>query len=184
MTAWPTPATSSAPAKWIVDGIRGFGESVLSLVPAGFEAYGRLAHPAGRPGNLPKELRAPIVDALRAQTSTPDSCWFAVWEGFGARPFAGDATSFELPHRKYDLYHGPVEALLAPSEPPWTDQAANIWWPDDRAWCVATEVDLESTYVGGSAACITALASHRRARRRSGRRARDSLKPTGVPRRG
>ena len=30
----------------------------------------------------------------------------------------------------------------------------NLWWPDDRAWCVATEIDLAWTYVGGSAALI------------------------------
>jgi hypothetical protein len=31
---------------------------------------------------------------------------------------------------------------------------ANLWWPDDRAWCVATEIDLAWTYVGGPAALI------------------------------
>ena len=23
-----------------------------------------------------------------------------------------------------------------------------LWWPDDRAWCVVTDIDLDSTYVG------------------------------------
>jgi hypothetical protein len=32
-----------------------------------------------------------------------------------------------------------------------------LWWPDDHAWCVATDVDLMSTYVGGSADCIDRL---------------------------
>ena len=36
-------------------------------------------------------------------------------------------------------------------------QSPNIWWPDDRAWCVATEIDLQSTYVGGPVACIRAI---------------------------
>ena len=31
----------------------------------------------------------------------------------------------------------------------------NLWWPDDRAWCVATEIDLAWTYVGGPAALIS-----------------------------
>jgi hypothetical protein len=35
-----------------------------------------------------------------------------------------------------------------------------VWWPDDRAWCVETEVDLESTYVGGTRACIAELVGH------------------------
>jgi hypothetical protein len=32
-----------------------------------------------------------------------------------------------------------------------------IWWPDDRAWCVGSDVDLAASYVGGSAHCIEAL---------------------------
>jgi hypothetical protein len=38
-------------------------------------------------------------------------------------------------------------------------QTPNIWWPDDRAWCVATEVDGYDSYVGGSNACIEAVLS-------------------------
>jgi hypothetical protein len=34
------------------------------------------------------------------------------------------------------------------------EQSANLWWPADRAWCVVTDIDLMSTYVGGSHACI------------------------------
>ncbi len=30
----------------------------------------------------------------------------------------------------------------------------NLWWPDDRAWCVATEIDLAWTYVGGPARLV------------------------------
>ena len=42
------------------------------------------------------------------------------------------------------------------------DHSPNLWWPDDRAWCVATEIDLAWTYVGGSAALISdVLASPR-----------------------
>lgn len=32
-------------------------------------------------------------------------------------------------------------------------QSASLWWPDDHAWCVATEIDLNTTYVGCDAAC-------------------------------
>jgi hypothetical protein len=114
-----------------------------------------------RAGELPEGLRAPVTDTLRSYTATPESCWFAVWEGYGAlRPDVRDAPWFRLPHRKYHLFHGPIEALLMPCEPAWWDQTANIWWPADRTWCVATEVDLMSTYVGGSTDCIAALAAH------------------------
>lgn len=39
--------------------------------------------------------------------------------------------------------------------PAW--QTASLWWPDDHAWCVATEVDHDSTYVGCSPGCLDAL---------------------------
>jgi hypothetical protein len=38
-----------------------------------------------------------------------------------------------------------------------SEQSATLWWPADRAWCVATDTDLMSTYVGGSAACVADL---------------------------
>jgi hypothetical protein len=31
----------------------------------------------------------------------------------------------------------------------WPDYP-QLWWPNDRAWCVATGIDLDSTYVGAS----------------------------------
>ncbi len=52
------------------------------------------------------------------------------------------------------LLRGPLNAAGAVDrwgEPP------NVWWPEDRAWCVASEIDLMSTYVGGSASCVAAL---------------------------
>jgi hypothetical protein len=32
-----------------------------------------------------------------------------------------------------------------------------LWWPEDHAWCVATEIDLDSTYLGASLACVEEL---------------------------
>lgn len=36
-------------------------------------------------------------------------------------------------------------------------QSPNLFWPDDRAWCVASEIDFDSTLVAGSTALIEAL---------------------------
>jgi hypothetical protein len=33
-------------------------------------------------------------------------------------------------------------------------QSPSLWWGDDRAWCVATEVDSRYTFVGASHACV------------------------------
>ena len=36
----------------------------------------------------------------------------------------------------------------------------SIFWPADRAWLVASDPDLDSTYLGGSNALIEAVLSH------------------------
>lgn len=70
-----------------------------------------------------------------------------------AAAFAGPRV--ELPNRNYLLYSGEVSGALAlvASE----HQTPNLWWPADRCWCVATEIDLPWTYVGGSAELIGAI---------------------------
>ncbi|BAH51856.1 hypothetical protein ROP_36090 [Rhodococcus opacus B4] len=35
--------------------------------------------------------------------------------------------------------------------------SAHLWWPDDHAWCVATDIDLMTTYLGASAECVEAV---------------------------
>lgn len=59
-------------------------------------------------------------------------------------------------HRAYFLFTARLEDVSSFAVDGW-DQAPSIWWPDDRTWCVATEVDGYSTYVGGTKDCIGAL---------------------------
>jgi hypothetical protein len=62
-----------------------------------------------------------------------------------------------MPDRPMVLLGGPLRAAgRAFSRQAWPP-SASLWWPDDRTWCVATDIDLQSTYVGGSAACIGAV---------------------------
>jgi hypothetical protein len=201
-------------AEWVVAGLRGFGQSVLSLVPACFSEYMRVFHPAyrrpgsdrvavpwaeiasangmrmhagvqlgsitgseryeseGQPGvfdqppetgNLPRELLDPLTEVLAGQTSTPGSCYFAVWEGWGwLPPEVRSAPPFSVPQRSYHLLAGPVEAVLELADawqPLGTPQSPNLWWPQDHAWCVATEVDLKTTYIGADRSCAQELIS-------------------------
>ena len=68
--------------------------------------------------------------------------------------------TLKLPNRGYYLATGPLEAALdTVYGVRWDYQSASIWWPDDRAWCVATEIDLDWTYVGGSKECVAAVLS-------------------------
>ena len=219
------PATADA-AAWLTERIVTFGESVLSVVPSGFEAYARIFHPAspggsianllpgqvplswagvaesvgttahrgmqwpsligtymssGNPrvkahpgvepttGSLPLPVARVAMQVLRGHTTTPERCWFATWEGWGGlADFVTTAPAFDLPHRTYLLVAGPIEAALEsvinpPPEVvelglPWPHyQSANLWWPDDRAWCLATEIDFESTYVAATRTCVDQL---------------------------
>lgn len=252
------PAPNAEPAAWVVQGLRGFGESVLSVVPEGFEAYARVFHPAyenrgaervplswadiaarnGREphkgmqwvgvsagtsahypgddasdnldlpeeGNLPLELARRLYPVLERHTNSPETCCFAVWEGFsnlGERIF--EAPAFKIPGRELRLFEGSTNALATSfaskafgrprqgygvmvavprfswSWPPpgwndlklllrwhldrerlvtelsadlepsfWPHQSANLAWPSDHAWCIATEIDFNTTYIGGS----------------------------------
>ena len=114
-------------------------------------------------GSLSFELVAPLVSVLVASTATADTCWFCVWQGSGSLPMLEGQEglpSVRTPGREYFLVRGAVSAAGLFRTTMFLDGGPNIWWPDDRAWCVATEVDLDSTYVGGSAECIARLLAH------------------------
>jgi hypothetical protein len=114
-------------------------------------------HPPGE-GTLPPELAAPLAAVLGRQTATPADCFFAVWNGWGALPEQiHRLPTFTLPSREYHLLHGPVDAAAESVLDSRWQQSSSIWWPVDHAWCVATEVDGKSTYIGCSATCADEL---------------------------
>lgn len=80
-----------------------------------------------------------------------------------------DAPRLELPGREYLLFAGPLRAAgyLGQRTPAsvrgrwplpclWR-QSPNLLWPRDRSWCLATDVDVDSTLVGGPASLVDAL---------------------------
>ena len=109
------------------------------------------------PSELPLDLASVLVRTLGRHTGTPDRCWFAVWHGWHSSlpEHVRRGPIFRVPNREYHLLSGPV-AAAAESVGPWP-QPANLWWPDDHAWCVATEIYSTSTYVACSAACADEL---------------------------
>lgn len=133
-------------------------------------------------GTLDPELYAAACDLLEAHTSTPEHCWFCLWEGYGqlsgggaagwlyvegARPgtqgpkppvFSPEIMSgprVSIPGRDYFLLEGRLQGWEHFFDE-WR-ASPEIVWPDDRAWCVASEIDLDSTYVGGSSELIESL---------------------------
>ncbi|MGA8922654.1 MAG: hypothetical protein WB682_05860 [Candidatus Dormiibacterota bacterium] len=118
------------------------------------------------------QVRA-LLPLLARHTSTPDRCLFCLWDGYGyfnPGAIASFRAAFEpegdpppppplplptqpkgrvrMPERDYMLFTGSVAQAEGWLEGP------NLWWPDDRAWCVASEIDLPYTYVAGSGPLI------------------------------
>jgi hypothetical protein len=179
------PSESVEAASWIHGRLHPFGSDAGSVVPGGFEAYARIDH-APREGVLPPLAASALARVLAEHTTTPEVCWFCLWEGYGyltpgaavkwleaphpaqlRRPAgfrivlrrradpAGARPRVKLPHRDYILYRGPIESAVG-----WPD-GPNLWWPEDRAWCVASEIDLARTYIGATVEAITAVVADR-----------------------
>lgn len=106
-------------------------------------------------GHLPADVALRLAAVLARHTTTPADCWFGVWSGFGF--IRADAPPLEVGDRAFWLVRGPVELAAENMADDPAEQSAGLWWPADRAWCVVTDVDLMSTYVGGSAAAIAEL---------------------------
>jgi hypothetical protein len=143
-----------------------------------------------RIGVLPESHVRTLAELLSGHTTTKDKCWFCLWDGYGyfnegaiavfrayrdslAGRFARwrhehVRASFRRarrrvipgrrvtpnPQRSYLLFRGSVNQA-----PGWED-GPNIWWPDDRRWCVASEIDLPYTYIGGSKELIEEIVEH------------------------
>jgi hypothetical protein len=110
-----------------------------------------------RGGSLPAAQLAALGKALAPFTSTPQRCAFGFWIGYGYFGDQGDCELVRLPHREHFLFTGPLALTQRAFRFGVWEQSPSMWWPDDRAWFVSTDVDGYSTYVGGSAACIDAV---------------------------
>ena len=104
-------------------------------------------------GHLPVSVAERLVGVLARHTTTPDDCWF----GLDTTWHAGTGPRLTLPAREFVLVRGPVGLAATNFDMEPAEQSANVWWPADRAWFVATDIDLMTTYVGGSAACVAEL---------------------------
>jgi hypothetical protein len=120
-----------------------------------------------------------LIDDLADYTADSERCFFCVWVGYlggsvavftplGAPPVAPPRRDspervVALPHREYGLIEAPLSfaaSLDALSDG--SHKTANLWWPEDRAWCVASGIDLRWTYVGGSSELIARILSDER----------------------
>ena len=109
-------------------------------------------------GNLPTAQAQALSEVLGRFTSTSGECFYAVWEGFGALASMPVAATVAMPQRQMLLLSGPWSQAgrVSMGTGSW-EKSPSSWWPAERAWCVATDVDLMSTYVGGSRAYTEAV---------------------------
>jgi hypothetical protein len=133
-------------------------------------------------GNLePGRLRS-LCEVLAHYTTAPARCWFGVYGRNGGGQVIsfgpGDpgppppqapatwqldphAPEFELPHRVYSLFTGPLDNAVKIGRWVTSDwflpHSPSLFWPDDRSWCAASEIDFDSTLVGGTAGLIAEI---------------------------
>jgi len=109
-------------------------------------------------GSLLAAQAEALVQVLTRFTGAAEECFYAVWEGYGTLGLAAVAKTVPMPSREMPLLTGPSsQAARVSTEECSREQSPTLWWPGDRSWCVATGVDLMSTCVGGSRACIDAV---------------------------
>lgn len=116
---------------------------------------------------------------LERHTAAGQAWFFAVWEGHGwvlgggtrttvggglvrerrvSGVYPDDSARLRHPYRAYLLFAGPPSLVSGLGDPNgvWV-QSPNLSWPDDRSFCLATEIDFDSTLVAGSAALVAAV---------------------------
>jgi hypothetical protein len=79
----------------------------------------------------------------------------------GVPPEVWALPRLRLPHRDHLLFRGPLRAALDmgwhSSPLGFEPQSPALFWPADRTWCAGTEIDFDSTLVGGSAELVEAV---------------------------
>ncbi len=123
----------------------------------------RAAEDAGyssSPGEPDMGTAETLVEILAGHTTSPEDAFVAVWEGWGDVPpqrFPG-AARLDTQARGHFLLRGPLAGVLRSVDVSSYDRpAAGLWWPADRAWFAATEIEFEWTFVAGDQALIDRL---------------------------
>jgi hypothetical protein len=123
-----------------------------------------LAAPAD--GRLLPATLAALCEVLAAHTTTPDECYFGVWEGYGrVGPGARFAAHLDLPERTHLMFRGAlsdVQEIGSRVGGFFRQESPSLMFPADRSWFVATEVDFDSTYLGGSQELVDAVVADQR----------------------
>lgn len=149
------PAASAQPAQWLLRPSVDWAD-LVRYGPPGFEAYVRIAFAAGWHDDAgePPALRTALV-TLAGHTTTPQTAYAAVWEGWISGGPIPTAPLVPVPNRTMLLFTGPVDELRDAPALAWYGSAQghfqepHLVWPEDHAWCLACEVDEEIEFTVG-----------------------------------
>jgi hypothetical protein len=157
-----TPEEEILPASWQISPS---SEDTVAGVVGPFDAYVRLP-------SLPDYDHLRVLSrSLTSHTTTPESCWFAAWEGYGLQAQAiSGSPRLALGDKRYFLFRGTSDDLVGLSQflataglDETTAEVAinrgavhvpNMWWPEDRAWTSGWHVDAAYLLIGGEEALI------------------------------
>lgn len=120
-------------------------ETLVNL-PHASKIMSEIEHP--QEGTLPLNVAEALRNVLSLYSSTTNqACYYGVWIGFGC--LTSEVTRgplFEIPERQFHLLEGSLE-LLTKSCSNDIYQSVNLCWPTTNEWCIATEIDFNSTYI-------------------------------------
>lgn len=135
-----------AAADWIVHSDLPW-QQLVGFGPAGFDAYARLrflpdpALPGQSENDVEAEWRTSQVprlfEVLAAHTTTPDSCYFCVWEGFGPAEPANDDDAAYIDDGDGGVQRADAEPGLAPDPAvvsPMTSHVPKVVLPNRAYW--------------------------------------------------
>ena len=107
-------------------------------------------------GTIPVAVSSHLANILSLRTDC--RCWLGVWGGYGggySEHVPQPTKSVDTGARHWDLFRAPLRAAFRPFFC-W-GYTANLIWSDDRGWWLTTDIDLNSSYIGGNASLIEAL---------------------------
>lgn len=110
------PTTDVSVADWFSTDPR----TDASLGPARFESYLRLLLPGrdqGIEGHLDSDALALLVEVLARHTTTPEQCFFGLWDGYG-EIYGGEAVAFLTTFAGPARWPGRPFRPEAPRKPP------------------------------------------------------------------
>jgi hypothetical protein len=115
-------------------------------------------------GDLDPEPLAALCDILARHTATPTACWFGVWDGHGwLHPGSGIVAVFTRTEAAEESDGAgippPAEQVVPVMGLTWEEPLPAMPLFELHAWCVATDVDLRSTYIAVTPALADELLS-------------------------